>query len=155
MVVSYVKEKYIDKHSEGQTCLVFCGKVEMCELVRDALAKAFPNKVVTKLTGEDPETNFHQSDICCSTVGSAGTAKDKYGLRTIVSTVSMSSSIGNRQLTGRLRQLRKWPGQTPECWNLYCPAIKSHQNALEARTRQLGDKVKSIQFVDSGIVLKN
>lgn len=156
MIVKYVREQYVNIAKPKQTCLVYCGKVEMCAIVRDRLTKEFPDKVVTKLTGEDPEDNFHNSDICVSTVGSAGTAKDKYGLITIVSTVSMSSSIGNIQLTGRLRAPRgEWEQQTPQCWNLYCPQIKSHMNALEARTRQLSSKTKSITNIDSGIVLWN
>jgi len=97
----YVKR---DPKTRGR-CLIFVGTVVMAELVVERIKRKYPQLDTRKYTGEDSMKNVLEPDVCCSTLGSAGTAIDIDMLTTVIQTVSLLSTNANIQSFGRLREI--------------------------------------------------
>lgn len=86
--------------------LVFASTIEMCTLLSKYFAKIYPHLNVKRYVAEDSyEENLMVSDICFSTLGSAGTAVDIPNLTNVILTVAVDSIQSNIQSLGRLRDL--------------------------------------------------
>lgn len=128
IVQRVVHEYYIRVYQQGQRMLVFAGSVEMCSLIVDDLRQRYPALTISKYTSEDEYEVLLSSDITVSTLLSAGTAVDVPGLRVCLVTTAIGSSQANLQALGRLRELRQFPGVTPEFLYLVCTDIKPHMD---------------------------
>ena len=106
MIEYMVLKKYIKrpKGTRGR-CLIFVSTIAMAEQVVARLQSKYPDFDIRKYTGEDQMKNVLEPDICCSTLGSAGTAIDIDQLTTVIQTVSILSSNANIQSFGRLREI--------------------------------------------------
>ena len=106
MIEYMVLMKYIKRKPEDRgRCLIFVATIAMAEKVVERLDKKYPELDIRKYTGEDKMKNVLEPDICCSTLGSAGTAIDIDQLTTVIQTVSILSSNANIQSFGRLREI--------------------------------------------------
>lgn len=128
MVQRTAYEYFIKVFESGQRMLIFAGSVEMCSLITDDLRQRYPNVNINKYTSEDEYEVLLSSDITVSTLLSAGTAVDVPGLRVCLVTTAIGSSQANLQALGRLRELRKYPGVTPEFLYFVCTDIRPHMD---------------------------
>lgn len=97
---------YIDKYEAKDKCLIFVSTVNMATLLTKRYSELYPDKIVNRYCEEDPFENILEGEIVVTTVISAGTAIDIPDLRTVIQTVSISSSVANIQTLGRLRKLK-------------------------------------------------
>lgn len=144
MINSLVQTDYLNVRSPGESMLIFCSSVKMCQLLSEWLQKRYKEEIVEYfIAGGDYTENFLNASIVVSTTGKSGTAVDKEGLRTAVLTISLDSIAGNLQAMGRLREMPS--GNTPRFIYFVCKDIdkhvKYHQNKLEL----LPKYVKSIR----------
>ena len=115
---------YIDKYEKKDKCLIFVGTVSFAARLTKYIQQKYPDKTVMRYCEEDPFSNLLESDICVSTVISAGTAVDIPDLRVVIQTVSISSTVSNIQNLGRLRDLKE--KDTRFCY-LYAENIKKQK----------------------------
>lgn len=126
MIYAIVDKEYLKKRKDSQRMLIFAATIELCEIIRDHLAKRIPNLTVSKYNAEDQYSVLMESDITVSTLGSSGTAVDIKHLITVLMTTALSSKQSNLQALGRLRELRDYPDQTPHFLYLTCLDIPKH-----------------------------
>lgn len=140
MMVAMVRETYLDIREKGQTCLIFAGSIAYCTHLTEALKKAYPGEKVGRYCEDDPFKSFNENDIVVSTILSAGTAVDKYGLVTVIMSNGMDSIQANEQSMGRLRRLKDWPDTTPKFYYLVCADIPQHLIYHQRKLKLLEDK---------------
>lgn len=140
MMIALVKDTYLECREKGQTCLVFAGFTDMCTHLTKALKKAFPKESIARYIAEDPFSNLLEHDIVVSTILSAGTAIDKYGLVTVLMSNGVDSIQSNEQTMGRLRRLKDWPNVTPKFYYLVCGDIPQHIVYHQRKVKLLEDK---------------
>jgi hypothetical protein len=122
-ITDLVKYGYMTYREEGHKLLIFMGLKESCKDMRNHLRDLYPGLTIEKYVAGDPYKNLMESDICVSTLGSAGTAHDIAGLTDVINTVSIESPQKNRQALGRLRDM----GETPvRFYYLFCSDIPTH-----------------------------
>lgn len=85
--------------------LIFASTVDMCTLLVNHLKYKYPQFDIRRYVAEDEYTDLIESQICVSTLGSAGTAVDLPDLTTVILTTMISSVQSNIQSLGRLRKL--------------------------------------------------
>lgn len=141
-VICYPVFKYYleDDWKPGQKCLIFCGMVEMCEIVRDYLRKITSEIVINEFVSETDESVLSESDIIVSTVESCGTAQDIPNLKVSVLTRALRKLETNEQVKGRLRKLKKWPEVTPIFVYLVNTSIQKHLDYHEVKKDQFEGK---------------
>lgn len=131
-ITDLVKYGHMTYRQEGHKLLIFMGLKESCKELRNHLRALYPHLKIEKFVAGDPYKNLMESDICVSTLGSAGTAHDIKGLTDVINTVSIDSQQKNRQALGRLRDM----GETEvRFYYLFCADIpthvKYHRNKIE------------------------
>ena len=141
MIYFTIGMSYIKYRTDGDKCIVFASSIEMCELIRDYVAKRQPELKVAKYTAEDDYEVIEESDIIISTLGSAGTALDIKNLITVVQTVLVKSITSNVQALGRLRRLEN---KKVRFVYLYANNIKKHNEYHRERLSIYRDRVKVI-----------
>lgn len=141
-IITYPVFKYFleDGWEPGQKCLIFCGMVEMCEVVRDYLRRVTSEIEVNEFVSETEEKVLSTSDIIVSTVESCGTAQDIPNLKLSVLTRALRKLETNEQVKGRLRKLKKWPDVTPIFTYLVNTSIPKHMEYHEIKKDQFKGK---------------
>tara|TARA_B100000700_G_scaffold154615_2_gene171610 strand:- start:8601 stop:10139 length:1539 start_codon:yes stop_codon:yes gene_type:complete len=141
-IICYPVFKYYleDDWKPGQKCLIFCGMVEMCEIVRDYLRKITSEIVINEFVSETDESVLAESDIIVSTVESCGTAQDIPNLKVSVLTRALRKLETNEQVKGRLRKLKKWPEVTPIFVYLVNASIPKHMDYHDVKKDQFAGK---------------
>ena len=124
MIGDIFKGTYIKNYKPGQKCLIFCISIDMCTQLRNYLSDLYSNLDIRRYVGDDEYTNLMTADVSISTMQSSGTAVDIPNLSTVIMTTAMSSTTGNVQGFGRLRQLKD--GTTPIFTYLVCEDIEKH-----------------------------
>lgn len=140
LIGDIVQQGYIDKRSEGHRCLVFCSLIEMCTLVTEYLKKRFPHLDTRRYMEDDPYEDLMEPDICVSSLQNAGTAVDIPGLLTVVMTVAITSSQGNVQGFGRLRELKGDLAATPWFFYFVNEDVQKHIDYHEKKKDLLKDR---------------
>ena len=103
---SALEDFYIDDYQVKDTCMIFVATVKLATLLTEHLRKKYPQFNIERYCEDDPFSHLEEADIVVTTIISAGTAVDKANLRTVIQTVSVSSTVANIQNLGRLRQLK-------------------------------------------------
>lgn len=85
--------------------LIFASTVDMCTLIVNHLKHKYPQFDTRRYVADDEYTDLIESEVCVSTLGSAGTAIDLPNLTTVILTTMISSIQSNIQSLGRLRKL--------------------------------------------------
>lgn len=133
-----VLDKYfiykLKEHPEA-TCVIICGTIEMCDLLSKYLQDRLPNNKVTRYVEEDPDENLFKSQICVSTILSAGTGQDIPNLRTLILTNGLNSTQANIQVSGRLRTLPN--NETPDFVYFVCDDIAYHLRYHEKKKNNI------------------
>ena len=126
MIGDLIEEYWLsNEYKLGDRCLVYCARIEFCTVVVDYLKKRYSSKDVRRYVEDDPYENIMTADLSVSTPGSAGTGLDIPNLTTVLLTVAMTSSPGNIQGFGRLRDLA--PKRTKFIY-LTCDDITKHRD---------------------------
>lgn len=130
---------FVNKYEADDKCLIFVGTVSFAARLVKYISQRYPEYKVLRYCEEDPFSNLLEADICVSTVISAGTAVDIPNLRTVIQTVSISSTVANIQSLGRLRQLPD-KKDTRFCY-LYADNITKHKTYHYKRKELFHERV--------------
>lgn len=155
-IYKMVMDYYLaDDYSPGQKCLIFCSLTQMCGLVSDHLNRKLSSTVeAMTYTHEDDPKVLELADVIVSTVGSAGTAVDIYGLRTMILTRAINRREANEQIKGRGRRLVDWPDVTPTLVYFVNEDIEKHVQYHTNKVEQYEGKVSGHTRRDvAGIVI--
>jgi hypothetical protein len=147
LIGDIVEQGYIAKRSEGHRCLVFCSLIEMCTLVTEYLKKKYPHLDVRRYMEDDPYEDLVEPDICVSSLQNAGTAVDIPGLLTVIMTVAITSSQGNVQGFGRLRELKGALAATPWFYYFVNEDVQKHIDYHEKKKELLKDRALNYNTV--------
>jgi len=147
LISEIVEKGYVAKRSEGHRCLVFASLIEMCTLITEHLKKKFPHLDVRRYMEDDPYEDLVEPDIIVSSLQNAGTAVDVPGLLTVVMTTAITSSQGNVQGFGRLRELFGDLAATPWFYYLVCEDVQKHLDYHEKKKDLLKDRALTYNVV--------
>lgn len=129
-------------------CLVTVASIQAAYKLRDFLAEAYPDRVVTSYVADDSVSNLYNSDICVSTVQGAGTGHDIANLATVIMTNAINSSTTNLQCAWRLRKMNI-PVEHSFVY-LVCDDIPSHRKYdMKKKTDTFKGKTLPVRDVQS------
>lgn len=145
LINTIVQVDYMEPRSPGESMLIFCASVRMCQLLCAWLQKLYPDeKVEYFVAGGDYTEDFLNASIVVTTVGKSGTAVDKANLRTVLLTNALDSQSTNIQVLGRLRELKE-SGNTPRFIYFVCADIKKHMEYHKRKQEFLPQYVKTLR----------
>ena len=121
--------------------LIFASTIEMCTLLTNYLSMRYKQYNVKRYVSGDPYSDLMESDICVSTLGSAGTAVDIPNLTTVILTVAVDSIQSNIQSLGRLRDLND--GSEVQFYYFACTDIPKHMEYSKRKEEMLNKRAKS------------
>ena len=144
---------YLQKRKPGQKAIIFFSTIKMCTMFADYLKSKYPDIDTRRYVGEDDYDEVQSGEIIVSTIGSAGTAIDIPGLITNIMTMSIESRQQNLQVMGRLRELKKWPGQHPYFIYLVGEDMGKPWDYHEKKKSLLKDRVLSHELLDTQVCI--
>lgn len=154
LVGAILKSGFADVHQSGMKCLIIFSSVEMCKSASLWLSQIFPQFTHTSYNSMDGDEVLHGFDVVCSTLGSTGTGKNIYGLRTVILTTGLSNREKNIQVLGRLRDLEEmFPGVSPTFYYLVCKDIRSNYMYHLNKVRLFHGKVKSLKTINTNFLV--
>ncbi len=127
-----VNSLYVNKIQNKEKLLVLCSTVQMCEYLCKEFSREYPEFKCTIYVAETNDSVLDENDIIVSTPKSAGTGRDISNLHTMLTTVSVRASGLNKQMLGRLRELKD-PPRTPIYAYCYCRSLPSQVSHAESR----------------------
>lgn len=153
------KRFYLDAKEEGTKCIFFFTLVEMCLLMKEKFRLKYPGEDFDTFLGTlDKKTpkKYLEHENLITTPGSCGTGKDIPGAITCISFHTVSSIQRNKQMIGRLRNLRgKFGGRiTPRFVFPVCVDIAKHGDYFHKRKLAFSAKQKSWKTLNSGLALQ-
>lgn len=105
LLYNAIEDFFVGMYEKGDKLMIFVGMVKYADYVVGFIKHYFPKFSVNRYCDGDPLQNVYEADIIVTTIISAGTAIDIPGLRAVIQTVSVSSSVANIQNLGRLRKI--------------------------------------------------
>lgn len=136
-----IEDFYVDPYEKGDTCMIFVATVKLASFLTGYLRDKYPEYNVQRYCEDDPFENLEEADIVVTTIISAGTAVDKANLRTVIQTVSVSSTVANIQNLGRLRQLKD--GKDTRFVYFFAENIRKQTTYHYKRKELFRDRVKT------------
>lgn len=137
-----------------QKCLIFCGTIEYCTLLRDYLIETLPESlVIGRFVSLDAYEVVLNSQIIISTHGSLGTAHDIPDLRICFKFIGMGKEDANVQNAGRLRKLSRFPGVTPEYYYATCRDIPQHLRYHETMKKLFIPRTLKFSVLETDVFL--
>lgn len=137
-----------------QKCLIFCGTIEYCTLLRDYLIETLPEDLkIGRFVSLDAYEVVLESQIIISTHGSLGTAHDIPDLRIAFKFIGMGKEDANVQNAGRLRKLARFPGVTPEYYYTTCRDIPQHMRYHETMKKLFIPRTLKFSVLETDIRL--
>ena len=140
LVLGVMEVTYAKPYISGDKLLIFASAIKMCKRLAADIQRYHPDKVVNTFVEGDPYDNLLSSDICVSTIGSAGTAHDIAGLRVVILTVAIDSPVSNLQAIGRLRELQD---RDVKFVYMFCDQIPKHKAYHRSKLALLKGRVAS------------
>lgn len=153
MICDRVTRLFVKRRQTGQKLLVFCGSVDMCNVVVGELRKRHSSLAINKYTSEDPYKHITESEIIVSTVGSLGTAHDIADLWQVHLTVGLGKEDTNLQVLGRLREMKNYPGCTPEMYYYACEDIDKQMRYHTTKQELFKTRVLKHCIENTGLAL--
>lgn len=123
MLLDLIGSTYVDEYMEGDKLIVFVATAHMAEVVVDAIKRRWSTYDTRTYLEKDPYENVIDPDIRVSTLIGSGTAVDIPNLRRAILTTSIKSPNANKQVLGRLRDLKD---RDTHFYYLYCSTIPKH-----------------------------
>jgi hypothetical protein len=102
-----MQQRFFHNYKPGHKAIIYASSIDMCTCIANFLQEQYPHLKVGRYVEDDAYENLMESDIVVSTLGSAGTGMDIKGLTYVLMTVAISSTAGNVQGFGRLREFPK------------------------------------------------
>lgn len=150
MIATYIDKYYIPNKKPGYKCIVFCATIKMCDHLTKYLNERYIGKGldIRKYIGESDYNDLLEPDIRVTTPGSAGTAVDIPGLYLGINTIAIGSTALNKQIIGRLREMKKGhpihpDGDNPKYVWLTCTDIPQHLKYHDDKHNVFKDKMRS------------
>lgn len=138
-----IEEHFLKIRKAPQKLLIFVQTIKMCVRMEQYLKEKYPDLVVRKFTGSDPETHLEDGvDIIIGTTKSVGVGKDIKNLRTVLNTVSIGSAPMTEQMIGRLRMLSN--GDTPVYIDTWNRDIDKHRGHINRRVEVYRENASSV-----------
>lgn len=135
----------------GEKLLILCSTKKFAKILKDHMAKKYPNEKVGTYLQEDSYDVLAEYTISISTVMSAGTGVDIPKLRTNIMTQALGSKQSNEQCLGRTRKfLDKPPEHRPRFVFLTCADIPKHREYAGRKHEYFEDKSYCITVQESG-----
>jgi superfamily II DNA or RNA helicase len=144
MINKVVTVGYIEEYVTEDEMLIFASSLNMCRIICDHLRLRHPHLDINTFVESDPYTNLMDSDICVTTIGSAGTAHDIPNLRTVLLTTNIDSIQSNIQVLGRLRDLKT---RDTKFYYLYCEQITKQVRYHNKKVELFRDRAACIKHV--------
>lgn len=151
MIEFYTNRDYVELREEGTKNLIFCSKVDMCDLVVERLRTVHPDLEICRYTSDDEYEDILKSDIIVSTLGSAGTALDIPMLINCIMTVALSAPQANLQAFGRLRDLKDAYKGMVKFSYFTCYNIQKHKDYDKDKRELLNSKTKKFSMEYYGV----
>lgn len=150
------EDYYLDVQEEGTKCLFFFSRVNTCAVMLSMFQEEYPGGDFATFTGDDTKVKetknkYLEHEIVITTPGSCGTGKDIPGLVTVISFHMVSSTQRNKQMIGRLRDIRKKFGGkiTPRFVFPMCISQPKHREYFKKREVAFEAKKKTLKVIDS------
>lgn len=149
LIARIIEVGYNKVYQPGMKLLIIFSSVEMCNAASKYFGDLYPQYTSTAYNADHEDEVLHNFDIVCSTLGSSGTGKNIYGLRSTILTIGLSNREKNIQVLGRLRQLEdRYPGVFPNFYYLVCKTIPKQVQYHNAKLKIFLGKVKSHRAVN-------
>lgn len=141
---------YISRYEEDtDKVIVFAATVEMCTILTEEFSKSYPDRVVRRYVESDPYENVEEGNIIVSTPLSIGTGFDVKNLITVVQTIVLKSSAANKQIIGRLRDLKHKGRDIPvEFYYIFSDDIDKHVEYHKYRLDIFKHIIKRVNRLD-------
>ena len=139
MVVSVVREYFVNKRQPGDKLRVYFSRIKMIDLVTSTLKLEFPDLDIRRYAEDDDYAHVIEAEIGVTNRGKAGTGVDIPGLTTVINFTNVESSQAVLQLLGRLREI---PGRDVFFIQAYCKNVNKHLQYKEATHRLIQDRIK-------------
>lgn len=139
MVSETVRKTYMVNRKAGEKCLIYFSTTAMCEMARNFLRGMYEGLEINKFNQGDPYSNLTDADICCATLGKAGTNVDLKNLTTVILTIGIDSIQSNLQAYGRMRDNKTLYGSDRDPLFVYyvCNNFRKHKDYDRAKTELL------------------
>lgn len=153
------KRFYLDAKEPGTKCIFFFTLIEMCLLMKERFRAKYPGEDFETFLGTlDKKTpkKYMEHENLVTTPGSCGTGKDIPGAITCISFHTVMSIQRNKQMIGRLRNLRgKFDGRiNPRFVFPVCVDVAKHGDCFHKRKLAFAAKQKSWKTLESGLALQ-
>lgn len=132
---------FVDCYEQGDTCMFFVATVKLATMMTEFLKKNYPQFDTRRYCEDDDFSDLEEAEVVVTTIISAGTAVDKANLRTVIQTVSVSSTVANIQNLGRLRQLKD--GKDTRFVYIYANNIRKQTSYHHKRQELFRERVKT------------
>lgn len=152
------QDLYLDIREEGTKCLFFFSLIKMCQVMKDKFLERYPGWDFETYLGtldKKTPTKYLEHEIVITTPGSCGTGKDIPGLVTNICFHTVFSIQRNKQMIGRLRDLRgKFGGRiVPRFGFPVCVDIEKHRDCEKKRRVAFAPKQSSWKTIDANLAL--
>lgn len=145
IINDWLLEFYLnDQYITGERCLIFCHRVETCDIVVDYLASKYPQCKVGAYHGSTDNWALDEADIIVSTYGSCGEAIDIVGLSCALNTRPMLKEDAQLQTMGRLRKNKLAPDKEPVYTIMYNTSVSKHMEYSRKVAQMLSPYVVGI-----------
>ena len=138
-------ERWLTRYEPGQKCLIYAASIQMCTTITEHLRRKYPELTIRRYVEKDPYENLMKSDVCVSTIGSAGTGHDIKGLITVILTQAINAKAANIQGFGRLRKIE---GVDVEFEYFTCKDVEKHMEYFMKKEMLLAERAKSCTTID-------
>lgn len=143
MILDYVEQEFVSIRKPEHTSIVFAATIDYCTHLTACAKARWPDMDIARYIGEDDYTRLMDAELVFSTVLSAGTAVDKYGLTDVFMSTSIDSIQSNEQAMGRLRELKQWPDITPRFHYFFAGNIEKQVMYHERKKKLFEHKAKN------------
>lgn len=143
MILDYVEQEFIKPRKPEHTSIVFAATIDYCTHLTACAKARWPDLDIARYIGEDDYSRLMEAELVFSTVLSAGTAVDKYGLTDVFMSTSIDSIQSNEQAMGRLRELKQWPDMTPRFHYFFAGNIEKQVTYHERKKVLFEHKAKN------------
>lgn len=150
MVVYSVQQYYVSKRKPGDKLRIYFSRINMINMITDALKNEFPELDVRRYAENDDYSIIIDSDIGVTNRGKAGTGVDIPGLTTVINFTNVESSQAVLQLLGRLREIKD---KEVIFVQAFCKNVKKHLQYKDNCHDMINERIKGFIHHDYQIAL--
>ncbi len=154
MLSTIVEGELMNDYVPGEKILIYGAGVEFCGHLVSEFRKLFPSLTMARYCGSagDPYSNLMESDLCVTTLASAGTNVDIPNLKCVILSANVLSSQSNIQGFGRLRDKLAKGRRARFIWTV-CEDIPKHLEYHKKKVELLTGKALTLNSQNYGYLL--